>query len=277
MTEGVLWTWALIGALALLALLPLVVALARGRGAARGRREADIALYRAQLAELDREREAGRLDEAAHRAATIEVQRRLLAAPEEAAAGTGPGAAPPWMARVVLLAALALVPAFAIGIYRLQGVPDMPSATYVERREVQDRDDSLMATLRARLAQLDPRSEPARAGYALLGNAERGRGRLEDAAAAYRDSLAAGFSPEVAGQLAQVLLELDRVEEARSLLADALPRAPRDIGLRFLGGLAEARSGRPEQARALWQALIAEAPADAPWRAMVQRRMADLP
>ncbi len=273
MAEGVLWTWALIGALVLLALLPLAVALARGRGAARGRREADIALYHAQMAELDREREAGRLDEAAHRAATLEVQRRLLAAPEEA----GATAAPPWMARLVLLSALALVPAFAIGIYRLQGVPDMPSATYVERREVQDRDDALLTTLRARLAQLDPRSEPARAGYALLGNAERGRGRLEDAAAAFRDSLAAGFSPEVAGQLAQVLLELDRVEEARSLLADALPRAPRDIGLRFLSGLAAARAGRPEEARVLWQALVAEAPEGAPWRAMVQRRMADLP
>jgi cytochrome c-type biogenesis protein CcmH len=267
------WTWALIGALALCALLPLLVVVLAGPGTARGRREADLALYRAQLAELDREREAGRLEPEAHQAARLEVQRRLLASPADAPAST----APPWMARLLLLSALLLAPAFALRVYLEGGVPDMPSAPQAVRAEARERDDALLATLRARLAQLDPLSEPARAGYALLGNAERARGRLEAAAAAYRVSLTAGFEAGVAGQLAQVLLEADRVEEARSLLADALPRAPQDIGLRFLGGLAEARSGRPEVARAVWTALIADAPPEAPWRAMVQRRMAELP
>ena len=78
-------------------------------------------------------------------------------------------------------------------------------------------------------------------------------------------------------QLAQVLLEDGKVEEASRLLAEALPRAPQSVGLRFLSGQAEARAGRPENARRLWQALIADAPAEAPWRAMVERRMADLP
>ena len=64
--------WVLLTLVALAALLPLALAVLRPK-AARGRREADMALYRAQLAELDREREAGRLDEAAHRAARVEV------------------------------------------------------------------------------------------------------------------------------------------------------------------------------------------------------------
>ncbi|MBX9700192.1 MAG: hypothetical protein K2X74_12200, partial [Acetobacteraceae bacterium] len=161
--------------------------------------------------------------------------------------------------------------------YAWRGVPGMPSATYAERREVLDRDEQLLALLRTRLAAMDPRGEQARAGYALLGNAERGRGRLPEAVVAYRASLEAGFDPQVAGQLAQVLLETEQVEAARVLLAGALPRAPRDLGLRFLSGLAEARSGRPEQAKAIWQALIDEAPPEAPWRAMVQRSMANLP
>jgi cytochrome c-type biogenesis protein CcmH len=279
------WTWALIAALTVLALAPLAFAvLRRGAGLARGRREADVALYRAQLAELARERDAGRLDAEAFRAATLEVQRRLLASPDDTAPATGArsgdrpkDATPAWAVPVALLAAAMLVPAFALRLYLQTGVPDMPSAPYAERREALDRDDALLATLRARLAQLDPGSEAARAGQALLGDAERARGRPEAAAAAYGASLAAGFEAEVAGQLAQVLLEADRVEEARTLLAEALPRAPQHIGLRFLSGLAEARSGRPELARAAWQALIAEAPEGAPWRAMVQRRMADLP
>lgn len=273
METETLWTWGLIAALALVALAPLALAALRRPRDARRRREADIALYHAQLAELEREREAGRLDEAAHRAATLEVQRRLLAAPEDAPTAPEDARA----ARVALLGAVALVPAFAVWAYTRTGEPAMPSATYAERRQVMDRDDALLATLRTRLAALDPKSEPARAGYALLGNAERGRGQLEAAAAAYRDSLAAGFDAQVAGQLAQVLLEQDKAAEAQRLLASALPRAPQDIGLRFLSGLAAARAGRPEEARRLWEALIAEAPADAPWRAMVQRRMADLP
>jgi cytochrome c-type biogenesis protein CcmH len=267
------WTWAPIAALALAALLPVWLAvLRRSSGGARGRRESDLALYRAQLAELEREREAGRLDEAAHRAATLEVQRRLLATPDDAGSDRPRGTP-----RIVLLFALALVPALAVSVYRLNGMPDLPSAPYAERRERIDRDDALLATLRTRLAQLDLASEAARAGYALLGNAERQRGRAEAAAAAYRASLTAGFDAEVTGQLAQILLEEERLEEARTLLAEALPRAPRHVGLRFLSGLAAARAGQPEDARRLWEALIADAPEDAPWRAMVQRRMADLP
>jgi cytochrome c-type biogenesis protein CcmH len=276
--SGTLWTWALIAALAVLALAPLLIAALRAAPhGTRLRREADIALYRAQLAELDREREAGRLDEAAHRAATLEVQRRLLAAPADEAEPPRTATMGGREARIALLVALGLVPALAVLLYRWQGVPGMPSASFAERRAVMDRDEALLATLRARLAQLDPRSEQARAGYALLGNAERGRGRLEAAEAAYRASLAAGFDAAVAGQLAQVLLERERLEEARALLAASLPRAPQDVGLRFLSGLVEAQAGRPEQAKATWQALIDDAPPDAPWRAMVQRRMADLP
>lgn len=276
MDTDALWTWALIATLALVALLPLLWAAVRRPRDARLRREADIALYRAQLDELEREREAGRLDEAGHRAAMVEVQRRLLAAPADTAPPPEDSQAARG-ARIAVLGAVALVPAFAIWAYTRTGTPSMPSATYAVRQDAQSRDDALLATLRQRLAALDPKSEPARAGYALLGNAERGRGKLESAAAAYRDSLRAGFDPAVAGQLAQVLLEQDKTDDARTLLAAALPLAPRDVGLRFLSGLTAARAGQPEDARRIWQALVDEAPAEAPWRAMVQRRMADLP
>ena len=112
----------------------------------------------------------------------------------------------------------------------------------------------------------------------LLGNAERSRGAAGGGGGGLsRGRSPARFDAEIAGQLAQVLLEADRTEEARRLLAEALPRAPQHIGLRFLTGLAEARAGRPEMPAAVWRALVADAPAEAPWRAMVERRMQDLP
>ena len=81
--------WAWIAALALAVMAPLGWVLLRAPRA-RGRAEADRALFHAQLAELDRELAEGRMDAAAHRDAVLEVQRRLLAAPapEPAPAGS---------------------------------------------------------------------------------------------------------------------------------------------------------------------------------------------
>ena len=264
--------WLLAGLLALAALAPLAVVLLRP-AAARGRREADLALYRAQLAELERERAAGRLDEAGHAAATLEVQRRLLAAPAAGEADAPPAGA----GRAPLFAVLIAVPALAAAVYWVNGTPNLPSAPFSERRDAAAQEEQLLARLRERLATADPASEQTRKGWVLMADAERGRGRPEAAADAYARALAIRFDPTLAGQRAQALLEADRADEASRFLADALPRAPQDIGLRFLTGLAEARAGRPETARTLWQALVAEAPPDAPWRTMVERRMQTLP
>lgn len=263
-------TWLALLVLAAAAMAPLAWTLGRPRRA-RGRHEADLALYRAQLEELEREKAAGRLDEPAHRAATLEVQRRLLAAPADAPRET-PGRSTAW-----LIAALALIPAAALGLYLLRGIPGMPSAPYELRREAAARDDTLLATLRQRLAQLDPRSEQARQGWVLLGGAERARGRTAEAAEAWRRALDARFDPSLAGELAELELERGEADRAIQLLTEALAREPRDPRLRFLAGLAALRAGRPEVARSTWRGLLNDAPADAPWRASVQRRLDDLP
>jgi cytochrome c-type biogenesis protein CcmH len=268
--------WLLIAGLSLLALAPLGWSLWRP-AALRGRRDADLALYQAQRAELDREREAGRLDEAGHRAGLLEVQRRLLSAPEDAAP-------PPAASNTRRLALLAMAPALALSIYAARGTPEMPSMTYAERQAAvtrgmaaQGQEEALLARLREALAAQDPASDRARQGYIMLGNAERTRGRPAEAATAFATALAARFEADLAAQLAQVLLESDQTEAATRLLAEARPQAPEHIGLRFLSGLAAERAGNTAEARATWQALIAEAPAEAPWRAMVSRRLEALP
>jgi cytochrome c-type biogenesis protein CcmH len=262
--------WILVGALALLAMLPLAVMLFRP-ARARGRAEADLALYRGQLAELDREREAGRLDEAAHAAATLEVQRRILAAPKDDAAGAGKRSA------AFLAAALFLVPAAAIGLYLLRGVPDMPSAPYDLRRQQAEAEEQLLTALRARIAQLDPGSEQARQGFILLGNAERNRGRNAEALQAWSRALAVRFEPQLAADIAEVQMEEGNFTEASALLARALAQQPRDIRLRFMTGLVEERAGRPANARRVWQSIVDDSPPDAPWREMMERRIQRLP
>ncbi|MDJ0387644.1 c-type cytochrome biogenesis protein CcmI [Roseomonas sp. E05] len=262
--------WLLFLLLAALALAPLAFALLRPARLT-GRREADLALYRAQLAELEREHAAGRLEESAHRAAVVEVQRRLLASPEAAPAPrTTRGAA-------LLAASLFLIPAIGLGIYLRGGHPDIPAAPFRERAAEAARDEALLAQLRSRLEQLPPDSEAARQGWILLGNAQRGRGQLAAAAEAWEHALASRFDPDLAAELAGLRIELSQFDAAATLLDRALAVAPEAPQLRFLRGMADARAGRTEAARQAWTALMAELPPDSPWRGLLRQRLDELP
>ena len=262
--------WLLFLALAALALAPLGLTLLRPPRA-KGRHDADLALYRAQLAELEREREAGRLDEPAFAAACTEVQRRLLATPtHEASPRAGRGAA-------TLAAGLFLIPALGLGLYIWHGAPDVPAAPYVERAAAAARDDALLDQLRARLAMTPPQSEGARQGWLLLGNAERARGRLDAAVEAFARVLVIRPDPGIAAELVELHIQRGDTNAASGLLVEALRQAPADPRLRYLSGLMEARAGRPQNARSVWQALLADSPADAPWRALLERELQGLP
>jgi cytochrome c-type biogenesis protein CcmH len=129
----------LFAAVAALILAPLAHALLRPARAI-GRGEADRALYEAQLAELETQRAQGRLDEAAHRAATVEVQRRLLAAPP------AQPLAPPARSPMLIAAVVALVPLAGVALYLWRGMPDMPSAPYAVRAEATRQEDALLAS-----------------------------------------------------------------------------------------------------------------------------------
>ena len=235
--------WISLGVLALLALLPFVAVTMRDRAAARGRREAALALHRAQLAELDREREDGRLSDTEHAAAVLEVQRRLLAADgdQETEARRS--------SKLPLYATLALVPAAALGLYMIGGSPELPAQPMAERRaaaEARAEEATALATrLRAVLSRLDPKSEEARKGYVMLGSLELSRGDFPAAASAWKVALATRFDPTLAAETGEVLTEMNG-------------------------------SVTPEAA-ALFRRALAEAPADAPWRPMAERRMKDAP
>ncbi len=263
-------TWAAFLALGATCLLPLAWSLWRP-ARPRGRREADLALYRAQRAELDGQLAEGRLEADTHALALLEVQRRMLSAPQDPAGGShGQGAA-------VLASALLLIPAAALGLYLWHGTPGLPDAPLEARVAAAARDEALLEQLRFRVLALDPASPQARQGWLLLGGAERARGRLDRAAAAWRTALDLRFEPGLAADVAELELERGEDPAAAALVARALAEAPRDPRLRFLAGALEARAGRVGEARSAWRALLAEAPTDAPWRAAIEREMRALP
>ena len=234
--------WFALLLLALAAITPLALTL-RLSATARGRREAAIALHRAQLRELDRDLSEGRIAPTEHANAKLEVQRRLLAAAEaEETAIRGSSRQP-------LVVALVLVPLVAVGLYITGGSPFLPAAPLSERiarAEAEARDEAvLLAKLRERLAQLDPKSPQARQGYVLLGNAEASLGDMPAAAKAWHTALDAGFDPTLAVQTAEAM-----TESAGRVTAEAA---------------------------ALFRRALAEAPPDARWRPMAEKRLSEAP
>jgi cytochrome c-type biogenesis protein CcmH len=237
--------WGLFVLLSALVLAPAAFAFVRARGA-RGRRAAAMALYRAQLAELARERAENRIGEAEHALAVREVDRRLLAAdaePDEAAE-----ARPGRKAGIGLVACvLAAVPLVALALYLPAGDPGLPAAPLAPRlaaaRAQHQEMDRLIADLHQRLAALDPKSREAREGFLLLGRAEAENGDFAAAASAWRAALADGFDPALAAATAE----------------------------------AETRAAGRVNAKAadLFRQALAQAPADAPWRALAEQRLAE--
>ncbi len=199
-----------------------------------------MALHRAQLAELDRDLAEGRIGGPEHATAVLEVQRRLLAADASAELPTQVSS------RASLVVVLVLVPLVGFGLYILDGHPNLPSASpSAESAALAQRENeeaALIERLRSGLATMDPKSDQTRQGYVLLGNAEASRGNMSDAAAAWGTALAARFDPTLAVETAEAITE---------------------------------SQGRvTAEAAALFRRALAEAPADAPWRGMAEKRLA---
>jgi cytochrome c-type biogenesis protein CcmH len=229
--------WLALLLLALAAMTPLALTLRRS-AAARGRREAAIALHRAQLGELDRDLAEGRIAPAEHGSAILEVQRRLLAAAQAEEATS------PRSSRQPLVIALLLVPLAAFALYIAGGSPFLPAAPLSERIiRAEAQEAALLAQLREKLAQLDPKSPQARQGFILLGNAEASLGNMPAAAEAWHAALEARFDPTLAMQTAEAITE---------------------------------SQGRvTDEAAALFRRALAEAPLDARWRPMAEKRLSE--
>jgi cytochrome c-type biogenesis protein CcmH len=88
--------------------------------------EADLAVYRDQLGEIERDRARGIIGAPEADAARIEVSRRLIAAGDRAADAPAPGAQR--RRRVASIVALAGIPLAAFVLYGFVGSPGLPDA-----------------------------------------------------------------------------------------------------------------------------------------------------
>lgn len=235
----------------------------------------EAAVYRAQLAEIERDRDAGLVGPADAEAARIEVSRRLLAAMDEDAA---PVQSSLTLRRVTAVIALVLVPLAAGALYLRLGSPTLPPSPLAERTILPNLNAAPMQQLVAQVeAHLERNPNDGR-GWEVLAPVLMRLGRIEDGVRAYRNSLAhngetaqrrADLGEAIASAANGVVTADAKAEFERALAIDA-----GETKSRYFLGVAAMQDGRRDDAAAIWRAMLASAPADAPWRDVVQQALA---
>jgi len=240
----------------------------------------DLAVYRDQLDEIVRDRGAGLIGEAEAEAARVEVSRRLIAA-GEAQTGAMPEnpAGALWRRRAAALAALLFVPVAAGTIYLLHGSPQLPGEPLASRLSAARENGSVAALIAQVEAHLESSPNDAR-GWEVLAPVYLRLGRFDDAVRARRNALnLGGANAQREADLGEALAAASNgivTTEAKTTFERALALEPGDPKSQFYLGLAAQQDGDKAKAATIWQGLLKNAPADAPWLAAVSDALAGI-
>jgi cytochrome c-type biogenesis protein CcmH len=272
-------------ALGLLGLTTLAVALLLGplilRDRASQARDAyNLAVYRDQLAEVERDLARGIVAPEEAEAAKSEIGRRILALTPSAAP-----AAPARTPLAVAAVAIIVLPFAAWTLYWQLGSPSLADQPFASRsaENVKTADNAnphldMAEAVRQLTARLQAHPDDLQ-GWLLLGRSNLDLNRYQEAADAYRHAAElSGQKPEIVGDWgeAQVLAAEGKVtaqaqQAFRSALADP-ESAPRS---HYYLALAKAQAGDAKGALQDWVDLEAEAPADAEWLPLLRRRISE--
>lgn len=272
--------WVAAAALCVVTVAVIVVPLVRGRPSEVGREQFDVAVFKAQLAEIDRDVERGLIAGDEAESARLEVKRRILAvasdADDAATSASGPSG---WRLAAVLAT---IVPALAFGLYFVLGTPGVPDRPFAGRPAPAAVDDASAApaNLDEALARLAARlkvSPDDAEGWLLLGRGYLSLERYGDGAFAL--GKAAALQPDradIAAQHGEALAAAVGGQispEARAAFEAALRVDPGEPRARYYLALERAQAGDLAAALQGWADLIVLSPPDAPWLATVREQM----
>jgi cytochrome c-type biogenesis protein CcmH len=267
--------WFVLGLMTLVAAFAVLWPLSRAASQEGSRSE--MAIYRDQLAEVERDLGNGAIASGEAEAARVEVSRRLLAASRLQQAPPLPASAT--SRRAVAIAALVALPLLSAALYLNYGSPEMvgvvaapaPTAPAASARL-----DQLVGQVQQHLER-DPRDGR---GWEVLAPVLFRLGRYDDAVQAFRNAL--GFNGETAARHSNLGEAMTGAAngvitiEANAEFERAHELDAGDVKARYFLGLAAEQDGRRDDAVTAWQALLNDAPPAAPWRASVEQALASL-
>lgn len=267
--------WVIFGGLTAIVLFALLRPLTSGTAGDESRAAFDATVYRDQLGEVESDRERGLIGAADAEAARIEIARRLLASDEEARGDDAQPSRVP--AKAVAIGLAVILPALALGLYLVYGSPRLPDQPLVARLQDPASDknlEALVARVEARLREHPDDGE----GWDVIAPVYMGWHRYADAAEAFRQAtlLLGESAKRLAGYGQALVLANDGVvtEDARAVLERASALDPDLIQPKLVLIIAKEQDGQLAAAAEAWRALIASAPADAPWRKLAEERLA---
>ena len=267
-----LWfVFALMTAAAMFAvLLPLGLGSAR-RAGGNDAQANEAMVYKDQLAEIERDVAAGQIGRAEAEAARVEIGRRLLAVADPTS--NKPVQSSPRLRRGAAALALVALPLLALAIYLPLGSPwlaDFPLSERVRTEEATQPLENLVVQVEQHLEK-DPTDGR---GWSVLAPVLLRLGRYDDAVRAFRNSLT--YNGEDASRRADLGEAIAAAAggvitaDAKSEFEHALALDANETKASYFLGLAAEQDGRNADAAAIWRAMLDKAPADAPWRTLVQ-------
>jgi cytochrome c-type biogenesis protein CcmH len=175
--------------------------------------------------------------------------------------------------RSAAVIALVGLPVIAVAIYLSLGSPrldDFPLAQHARAPDATQPLDDLVAQVERHLKQNPTDGR----GWNVLAPVLARLGRYDDAVQAYRNSITYnGDSAERRSDLGEALMGSAGgvvTAEAKAEFERAVAQKPDDPKANYFLGLAAEQDGRQADAAAIWRAMLEKAPAEAPWRPLVQ-------
>jgi len=269
--------WPIFALMTLAAVLAVWWPLARRQKSVRS--GSDVAVYRDQLDEIDRDEAAGLIGSVEAEAARVEVSRRLIAAAEAAKTGNAAAEAVPasryrW---ATLAAAIIVLPLGAGLIYISLGSPNLVPVSMNAEAGGQQLPEGIEQTVAEVEKYLEANPKNGR-GWELLAPVYLRLGRFDDAVRARRNALDI-FGPDAArlGDLGEAIVMASNgavTPEAKGLFERANAADPEDVMAQYYLGLSAKQEGRRDEAVKRWTALISGAREGAEWLPMVKTALA---
>ncbi|WP_018701235.1 c-type cytochrome biogenesis protein CcmI [Amorphus coralli] len=256
--------WFSVAILTALAVLTVLWPLSR-RAEADDDASHDVAVYRDQLEEVERDVDRGLIEPGEAEAARAEIARRLLRASGKAEATAASGLT---RRRAVAVVALVAVPAVALLLYAGLGHPGYPDQPRSARLE-QPAGTGDMATLIARVEDQLAKDPDDGRGWEVLAPIYLRMGRANDAVAAYRNALRLqGENAERLSGLGESIVQANGgvvTDEASAAFAKARDLDPGATRPRFFLAMGLSQEGKTDEAIAAWTDLAASAEGGEPW------------